>query len=184
MCKSLNCKPTRFIGNFTVSILITIVVTVTSMTATVSKQRRRNIDWQAIEALYLQGFAPAVISAKTGVNARTISIHMCRHGVYKAQQKAISKPVDMDVDAASRVTRSNLAVAAARMSEKVMDPPDSPELLNQHADTAQKVGKLASTVFGWGENSAVAVVLSGVLVGNTDDQPEPAIDVESNQSEG
>lgn len=150
-----------------------MVAELTKPPATVSKPRAKGIDWKPIEEMYLQGLPPEVISKKTGVNSRTISVHMCRRDMYKLQQKAISEG---DVEGLSKTTRSKLALAADKLADQLQAPPKSLERQNLYADTLQKTAKTAALVHGWGETSALAVVFAGDLSGKPE---QDVIDIES-----
>jgi hypothetical protein len=149
------------------------------MPVTVTKPTRNKIDWEPIESLYLEGYLPHAIAQKTGVDARVISVGLSRRGANKRKLEIAASNQKLDVDTLSRVTRQKIATAADRVVDRLQDPPNNPDLLNQHADTLQKAAKTAALVHGWGETSAVAVVLAGVLTGSEQDQESRAIDIES-----
>jgi hypothetical protein len=143
----------------------------------VTKRTRSTPDWKVIENLYLQGFLPAAISQKTGIAVSTIKVGLCKRGVTKLKQKPESLVNHLGMEGMSRNTRSTLAKIVEETAEKLKNPPKSLEKLALHADITLKTIKGASTLHGWGEGAAIALVIPGVLTG--DDQGEPAIDVES-----
>lgn len=163
------------------------------MAGALTKEKRGVIDWNVVDALYLEGLQPLEIARRTGAKLGSIQVGLTKRGLTVKRRELQAKGQNgqiCDVDALSRVTRSKIAVQADRLVDALADEtPRGAEEINLQADTLQKVTKTASLVHGWGESSTVSVIMAGVLSGSDDTQAEqPAIDVQSeridDQNEG
>jgi len=152
------------------------------MEVTVTKSPRSRPDWKVITSLYVEGFRPVAISAKTGISADTIRVGLCKRGVTKTKREAVVYDYGEDL---SRATRTKLKIAVC--AESIVDQlniktPTSADGLNRHADTLAKITKTAALVYAWGENPAIAVIVAGDIGGRAnpeDMEPARAVDIES-----
>ena len=144
------------------------------MTKTVTKVVKAKPDWDNIVGLYLQGFGPTAISTKTGIHVNTIKVGLSKRKVKGQRDIAVAK--QREEGRSGRLKEKLGEVAESIVDTLSNRTPSDPDGLNQHADTAQKVAKTASLIYGWGEGAQVAIIVPGVL--NMRPEPE-AIDVES-----
>lgn len=132
------------------------------------------IDWKLIDGLYLQGLLPEAISERTGVNSRTIAVSLSRRGITKERDLTLAK--QREEGRSDRLREKLGEIAESTADSLLAKAPSTPEDLNLHADTAQKVAKTASLLYGWGEGAQVAIIMPGVLTGKPE---QDAIEVES-----
>lgn len=152
------------------------------------------IDWDYIQALYMQGIGPAEIARKTGVKADTISVRATRHGWTGILRKTGGPRQDVQITVSteqpkedklakqSERTRTALADVIARSAEKLaampINTPSSALRVNQDAESMVRNAK---TVFGWSEGqSAPAVrinILGNATVASEEMEKPPVIDL-------
>jgi|SRR6185295_4181078 len=120
---------------------------------------------------YMHGESAETIAKDLGCKRNVLDTRFSRDGLP-------AKRLERLKDGRGERTKQKIAEVVENIADQLAQKtPKGMESLNLHADTAMKAAKTGSILYGWGEQTSVAIIVAGDITGRPVE--EEAIDIES-----